>query len=103
MTGVGLYAGAVVLTLWLLAAASGPEAYAALSSLLASIPGRLVLFAFTLAALFHMLNGVRHLIWDMGAGFDPKIANAVSWIIMILAVIGAVAIWWLGYAMRGGA
>jgi succinate dehydrogenase / fumarate reductase cytochrome b subunit len=61
----------VLLAWWLLAAASGPNAYAVFQSVASSIIGRIVLFGYTWALLHHMLGGVRHLIWDTGSGSGP--------------------------------
>src|ERR1700729_828693 len=70
-TGIALYAGSVLLAWWLLAAASGPNAYALFQAVASSLIGRIVLFGYTFALVHHMLGGVRHLIWDTGAGFGP--------------------------------
>jgi len=96
-SGVALYAGAILLTVWLAAIAAGPDAYEALRGLLFSLLGRLVLFAFTLAATYHLANGVRHLVWDTGAGFDPKTANAASWFVFAFCLIATLAIWAAAY------
>lgn len=97
VSGVALYLGAVALTVWLAAAAAGPEAYLAVERALLSFPGRLVLFGFTLAATFHLANGVRHLVWDAGAGFAPKTANAASILVIVFAVASALAVWAAAY------
>src|SRR5262245_33588567 len=66
ITGVGLYAGFLLLAWWLLAAASGPTAYSKVQAFHASFIGRLILFGYTWALIHHLLGGVRHLIWDTG-------------------------------------
>lgn len=71
-TGIALYAGTALVALWLVAAASGPSAYAMAQAIAGSFLGRLVLFGYTFALLHHMAGGVRHFIWDMGKGFDPQ-------------------------------
>jgi len=93
-TGIGLYGGAFLIGAWLISLATGPEAYAVVEMVISSIAGKAILFAWTLAVLFHMLNGLRHLIWDgPGAGFSPKVASTWSLIIMALAILGAATIW----------
>ena len=57
---------------WLLAAASGPNAYAAIGSFMNSWLGRLILFGYTWALIHHMLGGIRHFLWDIGRGFGPQ-------------------------------
>ena len=100
-TGVALYAGILIVAGWALALASGPEAYAAYMGLLGSIPGRIVVFGITVSVFFHLANGVRHLAWDLGQGFQPKTANTTAVIAYVFAVVAALAAWGLGYAMRG--
>jgi succinate dehydrogenase / fumarate reductase cytochrome b subunit len=69
ITGTALYLGTVLLAAWLLALASGPQAYDWMQWFWGSILGRLILLGFTWALLHHMLGGVRHLVWDTGRGF----------------------------------
>ncbi|MEX1084141.1 MAG: succinate dehydrogenase, cytochrome b556 subunit, partial [Xanthobacteraceae bacterium] len=66
MTGVGLYFGTLILAWWLIATASGPNAYVGVERFLGSLFGRLILFGYTWALIHHMLGGIRHLIWDLG-------------------------------------
>ena len=75
-TGIALAVGILVLVYWLLAAASGAEAYASAQQLLGSWVGRVVLLGFSFALFFHLCNGIRHLFWDAGVGFEIKTAYA---------------------------
>ncbi len=100
-TGMALYAGILIVAGWALALASGPEAYGAYMGLLGSIPGRIVVFGITVSVFFHLANGMRHLAWDLGQGFQPKTANTTAVIAYVFAVVAALAAWGLGYAMRG--
>ena len=70
VTGVALGAGSVLLTLWLVCAASGDGPFSIIQAVFASWFGLLVLFAFTVALFYHFCNGIRHLAWDAGKGFD---------------------------------
>lgn len=92
-TGVGNYVGAFVLVAWLFAATMGEESYDQFASIIASIPGQVVLFGFTLSVVYHLMNGLRHLVWDMGHGFQPKFASFTGTLVLLLAIIGAVTIW----------
>jgi succinate dehydrogenase / fumarate reductase, cytochrome b subunit len=96
-TGAALYFGTALLALWLLAAASGPEAFAWISWFFDSWIGRSVLIGYTWALLHHMLGGVRHFIWDAGIGFDKTSATNLA----IATAIGSVsltALIWLAAA-----
>ena len=97
ITGVGLYLGAAVLTVWLAAAAAGPDAYATVEGLLLSPVGRLVLFGLTLSGTYHLANGIRHLVWDTGAGFALKSANASAWFALIFSVLATLGVWAAAY------
>lgn len=92
-SGVGLYLGAIGLTAWLITVAIGAEAYAQLAGLLATLPGQLALYAFSVAAFYHLANGVRHLVWDSGAGFKPKTADASGWFVIVFALVAPVGLW----------
>lgn len=72
VTGCALYAGTLLIAFWLVAAASGPAAFATAQAVAGSILGRLVLFGYTFALLHHMVGGLRHFVWDMGHGYDPQ-------------------------------
>ena len=101
VTGGALYAGAVVLTLWLGAAALGEDAYNAMQSLLASWFGRLVLLGFTFALFTHLLSGVRHLFWDIGHGFNKSVASRGSVMILLFAGVLTFIAFWAAYAVGG--
>jgi succinate dehydrogenase / fumarate reductase cytochrome b subunit len=90
-TGVGLYAGWLILAGWALALASGSEAYGAYGAVLASIPGRIVLFGVAFALFFHLAAGVRHLFWDFGRGFKPRIADGTAIAALVFALLASVA------------
>ncbi len=93
-TGCALYAGAIIVAGWLFAIVSGPDYYAGFEMLLGSIPGQILLFLFVLSFLFHALNGIRHLVWDAGKGFDPKVASFTAWGVIGLSVVLAGMVWW---------
>ncbi|WP_375547970.1 succinate dehydrogenase, cytochrome b556 subunit [Oceanicaulis alexandrii] len=92
------YIGAILVTVWLVLLAAGPDAYAVFETLMGGPVGLLVklaLFGFTLSLVYHLFNGVRHLVWDLGKGFDPKGSNQRSMMIIIAAIVVTVAIWFL--------
>ncbi len=93
ITGGATYVGMLILSGWALALASGRDAYETYMTVLGSIPGKIILFGMTLALFFHLAGGLRHLFWDTGKGFDPKVANATAWAAFAFAVIASVAVW----------
>lgn len=91
-SGVALYAGGVGFAIWLLALASGPEAFAQVSALLGTLPGQLAIYGMTVAIAYHLANGIRHLVWDFGAGYDPRAADSSGWFVIIFALAAPVAV-----------
>ena len=101
-SGIALVLGTLVLVYWLLAAASGAEAYSSAQQLLGSWLGRILMLGFSFALFFHLCNGIRHLFWDAGLGFELKTAYASGKAVVAVSVIMTVLAWALAYAMRGG-
>jgi succinate dehydrogenase / fumarate reductase cytochrome b subunit len=91
ITGVALTLGAVLVVAWFLAAASGPEAFETVDGLLTSWIGILVLAGSAWALAYHTLNGVRHLVWDMGYGFDLETVAKSGWAV-VAGSIGLAAV-----------
>jgi succinate dehydrogenase / fumarate reductase, cytochrome b subunit len=102
ITGVLLSLGFLLLVYWLAAAAAGPERYAAALDTLASPSAQLVLFGVTFSFCYHLLNGVRHLFFDMGHGFELKTARASGWAVAIAAVLLGLVVWVAVRAALGG-
>ena len=100
ITGAALTFGMLLLAWWLMAAASGPAAFETANGFFASWFGRLVLFSFTWALLHHMLGGVRHLIWDTGAGYSAAARNGLAWATLAGSVVLTFLVWAVGYAVR---
>ena len=101
MTGLGLSAGTLLLAWWLVAVSMGPDAYAAFAELASGWFGRLVLFGFTVALVFHAMNGIRHLMWDVGIGLNLKTANNSGIAVYVLSVIATLLIWAAAYQSMG--
>lgn len=93
LTGAALYAGTLLLSWWLIAAATGPGYFNFVTGLFGTWPGKLVLIGYTWAFLHHMLGGLRHFIWDMGRGFDLKTIDQLSWGTIILSLVLTAVIW----------
>ena len=102
VTGIVVSAGTVLLVWWLVAAASGPSAYETVQWFIASPIGLFMLFGWTAALFFHFYNGIRHLGWDAGFGFDLPQAYATGWIVVGATVVSTVLVWAAGlWLMRG--
>jgi succinate dehydrogenase / fumarate reductase cytochrome b subunit len=101
ITGAALYFGSFLLVIWLLAAATGPDAYNYVAGLFATWPAKIVLLGYTWALAQHLLTGVRHLIWDLGAGYDLKTVDVSSWA-TLAGSFTRTALIWIGVAMNGG-
>ncbi len=95
-TGVLLALGALVLAAWLLAAAGGAEAYDAFAACFASPVGKFGLFAFSASLVYHFLNGIRHLFWDAGHGYEIPKAYASGYAVLVLSVLLTAGLWWFG-------
>ena len=100
-TGIALVVGAFGLAWWLLAVAAGGEAYASAAACLASPLGKLALFGFSLALVYHLLNGIRHMLWDSGWGFELPEVYRSGYVVFGLTVVLTALIWF--FAMGGAA
>lgn len=101
-TGIGNTLGAIVLTGWLVALTAGEGSYALYAEFLNSLVGRAILVGFTWSLVYHLCNGVRHLVWDTGHGFAKSTASFTGILVFLLSIAGTVVVWLLGYASRGG-
>jgi succinate dehydrogenase / fumarate reductase cytochrome b subunit len=96
ITGVVLSAGTVVLAFWLVAAGYGPDAYGFAQSVLGSIPVKILLFGWSLALFYHLCNGIRHMFWDAGLGFEIRDAVKSGYITLGAALALTVLAWAIG-------
>lgn len=92
-SGVALSVGLVVLAAWLAAAASGAVVYEEFAGFMQSLFGRILLAGWSFAFFFHLLNGVRHIVWDFGLGFEKSQANASAWLVVVLTIVLTLAYW----------
>jgi succinate dehydrogenase / fumarate reductase cytochrome b subunit len=99
-TGLALAAGAVLLVIWLLAAASSEAAYAAVQAFLGSWFGRLLLFGFTWALIHHAAGGIRHLVWDTGRGFELATVERGARLVLGFSLAATVFLWMVGYWVK---
>ena len=93
ITGVALSAGLVVLMIWLLALSFGATAFEPVVTLLGTIIGKLALVGFSFAFFFHFCNGIRHLFWDVGKGFEMRQVNASAWSVVVVSLSLTLLLW----------
>ena len=98
-TGIFLCLGAVVFAWWVAALSIGPEAFATVRGTLGSWLGRLFLFAWTFSFFFHLCNGIRHLFWDAGIGFEIRTAYASGKAVVGASVAMTIIAFSIAYAM----
>lgn len=101
-TGVALAFGLVLLVVWLAALASGEAAYATALSWLGAWPVKVLLFLFSFAFFYHLANGIRHLWWDTGRGFEISQVNNSGWLMLGVA-IGLTLLSWAVILFGGAA
>ena len=103
ITGAALYFGIALVAWWLIAAASGPNAYSRVQWFMDTVIGRLVLLGFTWALIHHTLGGIRHLIWDTLHGFGPAEREWLARATLVGSIGLTLVIWIVGYLVMGGA
>jgi len=94
ITGCALGLGTLLLTLWLVCAAAGDGPFSVIQAILASWIGLLILIGFTAALFYHFCNGIRHLAWDAGKGYDLPTMHR-SGQIMLAATAALTVIFWV--------
>jgi len=107
ITGIMLTGGTLLLVWWLVALAAGPEAYARVQGFIASPVGIIMMLGWTAAFFYHLLNGIRHLVWDAGYGFDIPAMYRSGYAVLGLTAILTVLAWLVAgvvvwSVMRGG-
>ena len=93
-TGIVLSIGSIFLVLWILVLTLGESAYQIYSQLVNNWFGKLVIFGFTFGLFYHLSNGIRHLFWDAGYGYDLKDAY-ISGFAVIFSSLSLTLITWL--------
>ena len=93
LTGIALAIGSILLAWWLVAVAAGGDIFAATHAFLASPIGVLLLLAWSVAFFYHLCNGVRHLAWDAGRGFELRSANRSSYAVLAATVVLTILAW----------
>lgn len=92
-TGIVLAIGTLLVSYWLLAILSGPESYSNALQLFSSWLGQLILFGWSWAVSYHLCNGIRHLCWDLGLGFELKTAYLTGYLVVITSLLLTITLW----------
>lgn len=98
-SGVALGGGTLLLAWWLMALATGPDAYEQFQYCMSSIIGKIVLLGFTLSLMLHMCNGIRHLFWDMGMGFEVETTARSNMLVFLGTAVLTALSWAIGYGL----
>lgn len=103
VSGIALSVGSIVLTWWLTAVVVGGDYYEWVAGILASPVGLVFLAGWSLAFFYHLGNGIRHLLWDAGWGFEIRQFYLSGWTVAVLVVVATALAWWCAWARIGGA
>lgn len=96
-TGIILYGGGIFLALWFIVLGMGSENYAQMQRLILHPIGLVMLMGFSFSFFYHLCNGIRHLFWDAGVGYDMKTVRITGWIVVISSFFLTSISWILGY------
>ena len=99
-TGIALSVGSILIVAWIAALAAGPDAFATAQALAGSPSGLLILCGWSLALFYHLCNGIRHLFWDIGMGFEKAQARRSGWL-TLAGTVALTALAW-GVGLSGG-
>lgn len=103
VTGVILVVGTIPFVYWLVALAGGAESFASAQALFGSVVGQAILFPWVFAFFYHLCNGIRHLFWDAGLGFELKTLYTSGTVVVVAAVGLTLLAFIAAYAIGGGA
>lgn len=102
VSGCAMSAGLLLFVYWLASAGASADSHARAQAVFAHPVTRLALIGFSFAFFYHLLNGVRHLVWDTGRGFEKRTARRSGWSVFISAVIVTSLFWILLCTRLGG-
>jgi succinate dehydrogenase / fumarate reductase cytochrome b subunit len=101
ITGIALSVGTLLLILWLMAAAEGPQSYSTMRGFLSSWVGLVLLLGWTFSFFFHLCNGIRHLLWDAGYGFELRMVYVSGWTVVVASTALTIAAWLFSLVVVG--
>lgn len=97
ITGIGLSLGTLLLAGWLMALAAGPVWFNLWAMHMTAWYGQVLLFGWSWSLLYHLCNGIRHLFWDLGKGFELKTAERSGYVVVVISLALTGACWALAY------
>ena len=100
-TGLALVAGTLLLVCWISAAAYSPHCFNLLHEFFGGLIGKIMLFCWSVAFYYHLLNGIRHLWWDMGRGFELQDAERSGWMVVVGCFLLTVITWIIAFSASG--
>ncbi len=100
-TGVANGAALILLLCFIGAIAGGPEAYAKFQSMFHNPFAQLILFGILVSISYHLVNGIRHLAFNVGIGLDKNLASKTGWLVIVLGLIGGIKLFVLGMMALG--
>ncbi len=103
VTGVVLSLGLIVLVYWLTSLARGAHAYVRAQAVLGSLPLKALYAALLAAFAYHLVAGIRHLVWDAGYGMEKKQSQRSAWLVIATAVVLAAVLILYAFRAREGA
>lgn len=98
IAGIALAAGMLLLVAWIAATAKGPDTFAMVGTFVRSPVGLVLLFGWSVALFYHLANGIRHLFWDAGYGFELPVAYRSGWIVLGTTAVLTLLAWVVGLA-----
>ena len=101
ISGIALAVGTVLLVWWLVAASTGVDAFNTVQRGIGAWIGRLCLLGWSFALFYHLCNGIRHLFWDMGQGFELETAYKFGWGVVVVSIALTLIAWIWGYSIMG--
>lgn len=99
ITGVALSFGAILLVFWLAAAANGSGSYGMMQEFLGSPVGIILLMGWNWALFYHLANGIRHLLWDMGWGFELPQVYSTGMVVIAATTFATILAWIFGLTL----
>jgi succinate dehydrogenase / fumarate reductase, cytochrome b subunit len=101
ISGIVLSLYAILLVVWLIAAAAGPHAYSEVQVYISSWIGRVLLFGCMFSFFLHLCGGIRHLLWDAGYGFELRTIYTSGWAVVLVSSALTLLSWILSLALTG--
>ncbi len=101
-SGLALSVGSLVLAWWLNAVAVGGAHYAWVTGILGSPAGLAFLAGWSVAFFYHLGNGIRHLLWDAGRGFEIGSMYRTGWAVVVFVMVATAFTWWCAWWSIGG-